>query len=454
MERDNFKQEAENWKKEAEIREQRMIKEHEALKKEAQLKKLFELEHKIHTSVNSKNGFLKIAELDDFNLHSAEFVAKGQLGAVFKININWNKMGMRVDVPKDSPGLSQVALKKLYSFYSDKTLDQKNAFDQEFAVPFLFPHWSLMKVFNYFRGPVVDTLLAKADVDRSVQMVRTTYFTMELADGKLESFLNANRMSVSVQECILIHFQLACGIDFLCQHNYVHLDIKPDNILMVSREKIQGNLFVLGDLGAAKRSPIYFHNLATLAGNQINKSPEFMQLLGDEEDESVIDISKNDIWASACILFQMIEKKHPFLDPEDQSLLNHNICVAALPNISGNIYFVNKFCQLMWERNHKKRMNSGLCKTISGLLVWGHPALTPNLFERFADAEKLHSVKNMLKAISLEACEGWLNEQRNEFFASYYENGNFASELVLKLHFLVHSSVEQLFEAIQLLSVD
>ena len=387
-------------------------------------------------------------------MHSAVFVAKGQLGAVFRINVNWNKLGMRVDVPKDSPGLSQVALKKLYSFYSDKTLDQKNAFDQEFAVPFLFPHWSLMKVFNYFRGPVVETLLAKADVDRSVQMDRTTYFTMELADGTLESFLEANKESISVRECVLIHFQLACGIDFLCQHNYVHLDIKPDNILMVSREKIQGKLFVLGDLGAAKRSPVYFNNRATLVGNQMNKSPEFVQLLGDEEDESVIDISKNDIWASACILFEMIEKKHPFYLPQDQSLLNHNICAEDLPNISGNVYFVNKFCQLMWERNRKKRINSGKCKTISGLLVWGHPALTPNLLERFADANKLRGVKNTLKAISLEACQGWLNEQRKEFFGRYYENDIFASEMVLKLHFLMDTCAEQLVEAIQLLCVD
>src|SRR3990167_4874477 len=106
--------------------------------------KLREVELKIHTPANNKNGFLKIAELDDFNLGSAVFVAKGQLGAVFRINVNWNKLGMRVDVPKDSPGLSQVALKKLYSFYSDKTLDQKNAFDQEFVVPFLFPHWNLL----------------------------------------------------------------------------------------------------------------------------------------------------------------------------------------------------------------------------------------------------------------------------------------------------------------------
>ena len=151
-------------------------------RKEQNNKKIVKSElRRIIAKLTIESGSLAIIEYSDFDFRTVEPISKGSNGVVGKVKIHSDKLKNRTAVSYRSN--EQIAIKMMFNFtqllgIEKETSFQKNHFDKEYCFPLAHPHWSHVKVFNYFRGRICASLLPDPSLDCVSD--RTTYFTMEL----------------------------------------------------------------------------------------------------------------------------------------------------------------------------------------------------------------------------------------------------------------------------------
>ena len=306
---------------------------------------------------------LSVLESWDLNFSTCEKIANGCNGAVCKIQVNAEEFKERTctHCPID-----ELAIKMLFNFVENNQSShaQKRKFDKEYIFPLAHPHWSHVQIFNYFRAKTVDDLLGQG-ADKNLYADTTTYFTMELCKCSLKTYIKENKGNISVSSALLMIYQIMEGIKHLYDHEVVHLDLKDDNIFIADRKKIKGTQVVIGDFGTIHPFIYKDHESST----QINRSPELLQF----QNGHPVDIRKNDVWAAGCILFQLLEGKHPFyMDGLDYK---HNICYGRLPltTLDKHGEGTKQFLELLWNRDPTKRLDPTSALGICGLLLWGAP---------------------------------------------------------------------------------
>ena len=80
------------------------------------------------------------------------------------------------------------------------TIELQSKFDREYLVPLQHSHWSIVNVYNYFRGLCVPRLLSSDAMpyDATLFHENTTYFTMELCEASLEAWCAQRRTTRGV----------------------------------------------------------------------------------------------------------------------------------------------------------------------------------------------------------------------------------------------------------------
>uniref|UniRef100_A0A914DKM1 Protein kinase domain-containing protein n=1 Tax=Acrobeloides nanus TaxID=290746 RepID=A0A914DKM1_9BILA len=79
------------------------------------------------------------------------------------------------------------------------------------------------------------------------------YVIMEFCDSSLKKYVK-ERGAIDENENLVIITDILKGLKFLHENQYIHRDIKPDNILI--KKTKDRNIYVLGDFGSARRIPI------------------------------------------------------------------------------------------------------------------------------------------------------------------------------------------------------
>lgn len=127
------------------------------------------------------------------------------------------------------------------------------------------------------------------------------YLVLEYCDGgDLAGYIHRHG---KVSEAVARHFmrQLAAGLQVLQEKHLIHRDLKPQNLLLSTREVTP--LLKIGDFGFARS--LMPQGLAdTLCGSPLYMAPEIIQ--NQKYD------AKADLWSVGAILFQLVTGKPPF----------------------------------------------------------------------------------------------------------------------------------------------
>ncbi|KAH3759533.1 PTEN induced putative kinase 1 [Pelomyxa schiedti] len=207
------------------------------------------------------------------------------------------------------------AMKVLLNF--DQTADHSAAlellFTEEFNLP--FDHPNVLSVLHHFNDNVVPELLPGwyqspyyVPASRGGPAAdRTTFIIMTPFHCNLKTFLRGQSEFRICDESSKIHMllQLSLGLQHVTGLNYIHQDLKLDNILVdlrSSRPRV-----VISDFGCnfqvrniSKVAPETITNRR--GGNPIHRAPE---LRVTKLTDDFLDLSKADLWGLGVIAYEM-----------------------------------------------------------------------------------------------------------------------------------------------------
>ncbi|KAK2955854.1 putative cAMP-dependent protein kinase type 1 [Blattamonas nauphoetae] len=168
----------------------------------------------------------------------------------------------------------------------------------------------------------IDSCLRNPETDQHVLF-------LDYADqGNVSDLIKVNcRKGIPEPFSKRLLYMLLSGLTDLHTNGFVHRDIKPDNLLLAYNPTTASVRLVISDFGLLKRTwdgsvsviPIN----QTVCGTPLYMSPEALE----EQPYN----HKLDIWAAACIFYEMLAGVHPFTT-ESVKTLRRN--VLAGPNLS------------------------------------------------------------------------------------------------------------------------
>lgn len=142
--------------------------------------------------------------------------------------------------------------------------------------------------------------------------------------------------------------QLASGLSVLHRHNFIHRDLKPQNILLIDDKP---PLLRIADFGFS-RALLPQDMAATICGSPLYMAPEILR--HDKYD------SKADLWSVGAILFECFCGKPPYNGPNPMQLLA-NIEKAddlTFPEKCDLSERGRKFLKSLLEKDPSKRLSS------------------------------------------------------------------------------------------------
>ena len=153
------------------------------------------------------------------------------------------------------------------------------------------------------------------------------YLVMEHLTGEsLQDVLNAEG-ALPIGDALEILIQVAEGMWFAQQHNVIHRDLKPDNIMLIE-ERIQRWSVKIIDFGLAKMLDDAFSLLTAegaLPGTPMHMSPE--QVRGQQADH------RSDIYAFGVTAYETLTRSEPFVGSIYDIMLAHRNTVPDKPSL-------------------------------------------------------------------------------------------------------------------------
>ncbi|MDX2412497.1 MAG: serine/threonine-protein kinase, partial [Woeseiaceae bacterium] len=150
------------------------------------------------------------------------------------------------------------------------------------------------------------------DFDRDNDLV---YMTMELLSGQsLDAYLKQQRQkTIDLNDVIPIIADIAHGLMYAHRRNIIHSDLKPSNVFLTDKG---AKVLDFGIARAAKQSDSRPRPSSGAADSQQSDGETFIALTPSyaslEMFQGEPPDPRDDIYAFACICYQLIAKSHPY----------------------------------------------------------------------------------------------------------------------------------------------
>jgi hypothetical protein len=143
-----------------------------------------------------------------------------------------------------------------------------------------------------------------------------TFLVMEFVPGETLSALLSREHKLPPPRAVQLAIRLCWGLDAAHAAGVIHRDLKPSNVILTA-DREHGEQPKLIDFGLAKIATVAATEQVTRTG-QIIGTPAYMspeQIAGREVD------ARSDVYALACLLYELISGKTPFAGADDVQTL-------------------------------------------------------------------------------------------------------------------------------------
>jgi serine/threonine protein kinase len=157
-------------------------------------------------------------------------------------------------------------------------------------------------------------------IDFSVAADGTSYMVMEYIEGvNLRELMTRNNAPLDAKTMIPIAEQALAALGYLHSKNFVHRDISPDNIMLVSDPSSEEPRVKLIDLGIAKSLDSTQRNL-TMAGKFIGK----VSYASPEQFSGRVD-ARSDLYSFGVVLYELLTGAKPITGKDYFSILGGHL---------------------------------------------------------------------------------------------------------------------------------
>jgi serine/threonine protein kinase len=182
------------------------------------------------------------------------------------------------------------------------------------------------------------------------------YIAMRLVDGSdLASLIKDGPLAP--ERALALLGQVAEALDNLHERGLVHLDVKPANVLVTSRESTAEHVYV-ADFGLTRRGATGHRTRGgDFLGSPTYAAPEHLR--GEPVD------TRTDAYSLACVLFACLSGRPPFQGPVPEVIQGHlNRDVPALTDYVSLPPAIDEVIRRGMAKNPKARYGS--CRELMG----------------------------------------------------------------------------------------
>jgi serine/threonine protein kinase len=155
----------------------------------------------------------------------------------------------------------------------------------------------------------------------SGNMATRPYIAMERVDGRpLEDFIKEGKV-FTIDEVVKIGADLAQAVQSLHAQDAIHLDIKPENILIDSKGKL-----TLIDFGLSHHA-----RFPDLLAEEMRKGIGSAPYISPEQVTGIRSDYRSDIFSIGVILYELLTGELPFGNPQSMSRLRKRMWAQAFP---------------------------------------------------------------------------------------------------------------------------
>jgi serine/threonine-protein kinase len=150
------------------------------------------------------------------------------------------------------------------------------------------------------------------------------FYVMPYVEGEsLRDRLNREKQ-LPLDDALQITREVADALSYAHSHQIIHRDIKPENILLAAGHARVADFGIARAITAAGGEKLTETGVAV--GTPAYMSPE--QAAGERELDG-----RSDVYALACVLYEMLAGQPPFTGPTAESIVRQHIAAPA-PNIT------------------------------------------------------------------------------------------------------------------------
>ncbi len=198
----------------------------------------------------------------------------------------------------DKQNDSRVALKVLHADVAKDEVSLER-FKREYEISSMLPHDHIVRVLDFQRDMVSSTWL----------------LVMEFLDGEELRVVLKREKVLPPERLVRMISQVAIGLDGAHERNFIHRDLKPDNLFLCGTR--EGDIVKLLDFGSVKDKSSSSKKL-TVLGTTIG-SPYYM---APEQAQGLDTIDRRaDVFALGALVYECITGEVPFSGTNGPSIL-------------------------------------------------------------------------------------------------------------------------------------